>query len=180
MLSFIIPQGGCGNGGAEGRRRSPQAGRAGHSARAGRYAGLYLVPLRMDLWGGRGDRLLPRYDYHDRDVLAVQQGDLADSDRGATHAGRLLDERHHRDLRSDTREFENIPPGVARVSDQQECESNSEPDNLDFGFDLHDGSGLVSVWGTSTKRIFFRVGNWYSDRNVFVGFRCQPNCAILA
>src|SRR6266404_4695451 len=100
MLSFIIPQGGSGNGGPEGGRRSPQAGGAGNAA----------------------------------------------------GAGRLLDERYHRDLRSDSREFEDIPPGVARVSDQQECESNSEPDNLDFGFDLHDGSGLVSVWGASTKR----------------------------
>src|SRR6266480_4386930 len=128
MLSFIIPQGGSGNGGPEGGRRSPQAGGASHAAGAGRDAGLYLVPFRMDLWRGRGDRLLPRYDYHDRNVLAVQQGNLADSDSGPTHAGRLLDERYHRDLRSDSREFEDIPPGVARVSDQQERQSNTEPD----------------------------------------------------
>src|SRR6202790_4420325 len=180
MLSRIILDPPGGNGGPEGGRRSAEAGGAGHAAGARRDAGVYLVPFRVDLWRRRGDCVFPRYDYHDRNVRPVQQGNLADGNRGPVDAGRLLDERHHRDLRSDPREFEDLPPRVARVADQQERESNPEPNHPDLGFNLYDGDGSVSVRRTSTERIFFRSGDWYSDRDVFVGFRCQPNCAILA
>ena len=50
---------------------------------ARRNAGLHRVPLRMDLRRGRGDRGIPRHDHHDRPLLALQQGDLADRGGGA-------------------------------------------------------------------------------------------------
>ena len=39
---------------------------------------------------------------------------------------------------------------------------------------------LFLFGGTGTARILVRAGGWNSDRDVFFGFRRQPNCAILA
>ena len=64
-----------GGGGTQGGRRSAAAGDPGDAFRAGRNAGIYSVSLRVDLWRGGGDRVLPRHDHHDRVVLPVQQGD---------------------------------------------------------------------------------------------------------
>ena len=71
------------NGGAAGGRGFAAAGNLRHPACAGRNAGVYLVPVRMDLRVGRGDRGVSRHHHHHRDVLSFQQGDGPDRDCGA-------------------------------------------------------------------------------------------------
>ena len=58
--------------------------------------------------------VFPRHHHHHRAVLAVQQRDFADRDRGAADAGRLFDERHDRDLRPHSRESEADAARAAR------------------------------------------------------------------
>ena len=60
------------SGGAEDRQGSAAAGDFGHAVCAGRDAGLYRLPLRMDLRRGGGGRGIPRHHHYDRTVLAVQ------------------------------------------------------------------------------------------------------------
>ena len=73
---------------------------AGGSLVHARHAGLSLVPFPVDLRRGRSSGLLPRHAHHRGRLRSYRQGDLAHRHRRHSHPGRLLDERHHRGLRS--------------------------------------------------------------------------------
>ena len=44
---------------SEDRQGSAEAGDSSHFVCAGRNAGVYRIPVRVDLWRGRGDRVFP-------------------------------------------------------------------------------------------------------------------------
>ena len=69
---------------------------------------LVYIAFRFEWIYGVGAVIACFHDthHHHRAVLALQQGDLHDGDRGAADPGRLLDERYHRDLRPHPRESE--------------------------------------------------------------------------
>src|SRR5580704_16040935 len=105
----------------------------------------------MDLWRGCGDRSVPRYAHYHWSLLVIQQRDHADRCGGVVDLGRLLDERHHRDLRPYPRESQDSAPGGIGAPDQQERESDPEPYRADLRTDVAYRSGSIYFRWAGTK-----------------------------
>ncbi len=65
---------------------------------------------------------------------------------------------------------------------RHECrrEPDPEPDRYDFGPDVHHRRRAVPVWRSRVAWVFVCVGLRHYRRNVFFGFYCQPDRALLA
>ena len=99
VLPVAVPWGFGADGGPLGGRQVAAEGSTRDALRAGRHAGLYRLPLRMDLWFGRCDCVLPRYAHHHRVVLSLSmKRSHDDRDCRAFDFGRLLNERYDRHL----------------------------------------------------------------------------------
>ena len=96
------------------------------------------------------------------------------------YVGRLLDERHHRGVRSHSRKSQAVAAGVAPESDQYQRESDLEPDHSHQRPDAVDRAVAVVVRRPGAERVFVRVGDWNFDRNVFFGVCGESNSGILA
>ena len=144
---------------------------------------LVYIAFRFEWIYGLGAviAVFPRHDHHDRAVLPLQQRDLDDRDCRPPDAGGLLDERHHRDLRPYSREFED----VCAASRWKQVMNRAVNQTLSrtvmtSGLTFLTVIALFVVWRSGVARLLVCVGLWNYCRNVFFGVRRQSDRAVLA
>ena len=150
----------------DGRPRADAARHPGDGVRARRHPGLHRAPLPFELRLRRRHRDDPRPAHHPRIPCRLQVRDEPQRDRGAADDHRLLDERHHRHLRSRAREHALDAARAGAERDQRRGQPDDGPHRDHRRFDAARGDGALLLRRGSAQGLRFHDDRRHHHRHL--------------
>jgi preprotein translocase subunit SecF len=87
--------------------------------------------------------------------------------------------RHYCCFRQNSRESETEQAdAVCRVG-KRKYQSDVEPNGVNFGFDISDGSRAMAIRRAGSQRVLACVGNWNYHRYLFIGLHRKSDSGVL-